>query len=101
MILLQDILWPVSIRTGVKISDIRSKRRTDRICTARHIAMYLCYEATNEDYITIGKFLGRDHTTVIHGHKMIVERMAKYPWFKAMVDEIHQTVLGVIKAAAA
>ena len=59
---------------NVKISDIKSKRRTREISTTRQIAMYLCREHTKSSLPEIGKqFGGKDHTTVIFSHKKIAK----------------------------
>ena len=57
---------------GLKVSEIKSKRRTREISVPRQIAMYLCREHTKLSLPEIGKqFGGKDHTTVIFSHKKI------------------------------
>jgi chromosomal replication initiator protein len=52
---------------GLKISELKSKRRHRSITLPRQIAMYLCRELTDATLPEIGRsFGGRDHTTVIH-----------------------------------
>lgn len=52
---------------GLKIHDLKSKRRHRAITLPRQIAMYLCRELTDATLPEIGRYFGgRDHTTVIH-----------------------------------
>ena len=61
----------------IKLSDITSKRRTRSIARPRQIAMAFAKEMTNHSLPEIGDaFGGRDHTTVIHACKKIVELRA-------------------------
>lgn len=59
---------------SIKISDILSKRRNRTIARPRQMAMYLAKELTNHSLPEIGDaFGGRDHTTVLHACRKIVE----------------------------
>lgn len=58
----------------IKVSDLLSKRRTRTITRPRQVAMSLSKELTNHSLPEIGDaFGGRDHTTVLHACKKIVE----------------------------
>ncbi len=51
----------------IKISDMKTKKRTRQVAYPRHIAMYLIREMTDLTLPEIGgHFGGRDHSTVIH-----------------------------------
>jgi chromosomal replication initiator protein len=68
----QNILKTVAAFYDIKVSDIKSKRRTQKISHTRQIAMYLCREHTKSSLPEIGKqFGGKDHTTVLFSHKKI------------------------------
>jgi len=68
----QNILKTVAAFYNIKVSDIKSKRRTQKISHSRQIAMYLCREHTKSSLPEIGKqFGGKDHTTVLFSHKKI------------------------------
>jgi chromosomal replication initiator protein len=59
---------------NIKISDILSKRRNRTIARPRQMAMYLAKDLTNHSLPEIGEaFGGRDHTTVLHACRKIVE----------------------------
>ena len=68
----QNILRTVAAFYNIKVSEIKSKKRTQKISHTRQIAMYLCREHTKSSLPEIGKqFGGKDHTTVLFSHKKI------------------------------
>ena len=73
----------------VKISDLKSKRRTKNLALARQMAMYLCRKFTSTSFPAIGaEFGGRDHSTVIHASKTIEQKSVTDPYVKATVDRL-------------
>lgn len=85
----QNILKTVASYYDIKVSDIKSKRRTREISTTRQIAMYLCREHTKLSLPEIGRqFGGKDHTTVIFSHKKISSSIKENNDLKASVREI-------------
>ncbi len=73
----------------VKISDLKSKRRTKNLALARQMAMYLCRKYTGTSFPAIGaEFGGRDHSTVIHASKSIEKKTVSDPSIKATVDRL-------------
>ncbi len=72
---------------GVKISDLKSKRRTKAVVLPRQVAMYLCRTLANSSLPEIGNFFGgRDHSTVIHACKVTEEKKEKDPDLKAKIE---------------
>lgn len=64
----------------IKVSDLLSKRRTRSVTRPRQMAMALAKELTNHSLPEIGDaFGGRDHTTVLHACKKVVELRDKDP----------------------
>jgi len=59
------ILSAVCKKHGVSDDDIRSKKKTDAISKARHVAIYITRRITGLSYKEIGKIFNRDHATVI------------------------------------
>ncbi len=61
---------------GLKLQDLRSKRRTKDLVNARQIAMYLCRHHTKLSLAEIGNlFGGKEHATVIYACKQVEEKM--------------------------
>lgn len=73
----------------VKISELKSKRRTKNLALARQMAMYLCRKFTATSFPAIGaEFGGRDHSTVIHAAKTIEKKSVTDPYVKASVERL-------------
>ncbi|MCL6452858.1 MAG: chromosomal replication initiator protein DnaA [Alicyclobacillus sp.] len=63
---------------GVKVEQLKAKRRTKDVVLPRQIAMYLTRELTDLSLPKIGDaFGGRDHTTVMHACDRISEEIQK------------------------
>ena len=74
IISLDEIETIVAAKFHVKMSDMKSKRRSKTLVYPRQIAMYLCRELTDASFPEIGRhFGGKDHTTIIHACKQIVK----------------------------
>jgi chromosomal replication initiator protein len=72
IIAMDDIEEIVAARFHVKISEMKSRRRSKTLVHPRQIAMYLCRELTDASFPEIGRqFGGKDHTTIIHACKQI------------------------------
>ncbi|MCX8069127.1 MAG: chromosomal replication initiator protein DnaA [Thermodesulfovibrionales bacterium] len=81
------VLKIVSDYLNLKVSDIKSKKRTKEISNARQLAMYLCKKTTNMSLSEIGSnFGGKDHATVIYACKQIDEKTKQDDNFNKMVD---------------
>ncbi|WP_456268636.1 chromosomal replication initiator protein DnaA [Kushneria sp. AK178] len=58
----------------IKVADLHSKRRSRSVARPRQVAMALAKELTNHSLPEIGDaFGGRDHTTVLHACRKVVE----------------------------
>ncbi len=72
---------------GIKISDLKSKRRTKAVVLPRQVAMYLCRNLANASLPEIGNFFGgKDHSTVIHACKVIEEKKEKDADLRARIE---------------
>jgi len=71
---IENIQRTVAEYYKIKVADLLSKRRTRSVTRPRQMAMALAKELTNHSLPEIGDaFGGRDHTTVLHACKKIVE----------------------------
>ena len=74
---------------GLKLADIKAKKRTKEIVLPRQIAMYLSKQLTGMSLSDIGKnFGGKDHATVIYACKQIEDKRAKDEMFNRMVESL-------------
>ena len=98
------IMAAVAHHFEIKVSDIKSKKRTRNISVPRQIAMYLCRIKTKLSLPEIGRqFGGKDHTTVIFAHKKISETINKNNDLKKVINiivsdiESGKTIKNIVK----
>ena len=75
---LEQICKLVAAHYSVAEKKLYGKSRVVDVANARHVAMYLSRELTQNSLIFIGKHFGkRDHSTVIHACKAVEEKILK------------------------
>ncbi|MFQ5673351.1 MAG: chromosomal replication initiator protein DnaA [Nitrospinales bacterium] len=89
----QNIMRNVSVFFNVKVSDLKSKKRSRNISIPRQIAMFICREHTKVSLPEIGrKFGGKDHTTVIFSHKKIKNIISENNELSRSIEKIMQNI---------
>jgi chromosomal replication initiator protein len=74
LVTIENIQKTVADYYKIKVADILSKRRSRSVARPRQVAMALAKELTNHSLPEIGNaFGGRDHTTVIHAVRKVVQ----------------------------
>lgn len=74
LVTIENIQKTVGEYFKIRVSDLLSKKRSRSIARPRQVAMALAKELTNHSLPEIGDaFGGRDHTTVLHACRKIVE----------------------------
>ena len=90
MVTIENIQKTVAQFFKVKVDDLLSSGRSRSIARPRQVAMSLAKELTNHSLPEIGKaFGGRDHTTVIHACRKILELRSE----DTRIDEDYLTLL--------
>lgn len=93
VITLEDVQDAVARRFQVKVSELKSKRRTKTVVHPRQIAMYLSRELTNASFPEIGReFGGKDHTTIIHACRQIEKTIDKDTSLRTTVDRLKEEI---------
>jgi chromosomal replication initiator protein len=88
-IIIDKVLVETSRYFEVSIDDLKSKKRTDKIASARQIGMFVLSEMSDLSLNEIGKEFGdKDHSTAHHSIKVVTEMMKKNPGIRHTVDEI-------------
>ncbi len=78
----------------VRVSDMRSKRRTKTIVYPRQIAMYLSRDLTDSSLPEIGEwFGGRDHSTVLHAYDKIEKDIELKSGIKEIINKIKGDII--------
>jgi len=74
LVTVENIQKTVAEYYKVRVSDLLSKKRSRSVARPRQMAMALAKELTSHSLPEIGDaFGGRDHSTVIHGYKKILQ----------------------------
>ncbi|QQN73933.1 helix-turn-helix domain-containing protein [Croceicoccus sp. YJ47] len=72
MILSADLLYHTAVVFGVSVDDLRGPRRFKEYTVPRSAYSYLARELAGRSFPSIGRTLGgRDHSTIINGHRNI------------------------------
>lgn len=76
---------------GIKLEDLKSKKRTRVVAFPRQVAMFLCRELTDNSLPQIGRHFGdRDHTTVLHAQDKIAQEIERDPTLAQTVNKIRE-----------
>jgi len=84
----------------IRLTDLKSKKRTQHIAFCRQVAMYLCRKLTDSSFPTIGEHFGRDHSTVIHAHNLILRRVTSDAAFRISIEKIERELKSIRANAA-
>jgi chromosomal replication initiator protein len=68
----------VAAETGVSVEAIRSISRRTHHVRARQIVMFVLRNQWGASLPKIGRFLGRDHTTVLHGVRQVEQHPIRF-----------------------
>lgn len=83
----EDILKAVASYYRVKVSDLKSAKRTKQLAFPRQIGMYLCRTLTGLSFAEIAAACGRrDHTTVMHACNQIADAIQRDSELKQTVN---------------
>jgi chromosomal replication initiator protein len=74
---------------GIRIEEMKAKRRTKGVAFPRQVAMYLCRELTDASLPRIGEeFGGRDHTTVMHACDRVKQALGEDAHLNAGIQSL-------------
>lgn len=90
---LYEILEEVSHYFKIKMSDLLSQTRQQKIVLPRQVAMYLSKKLTQNSLQEIGTFFGRDHTTILHAMDKIEIIRKKNSAINSALDDIECFIL--------
>jgi chromosomal replication initiator protein len=93
IIAMDDIEEAVAVRFHVKISELKSRRRSKTLVHPRQIAMFLCREMTDASFPEIGRhFGGKDHTTIMHACKQIAKARETDGTLRATLESLREQI---------
>ncbi len=85
---MSKILKVVADYYQIEVSDLKSKKRTATVSTARAIAMYLCRMNADEKLERIGLEFGKDHSTVSAAVDKITKQMKNDVKLNTVIKEL-------------
>ena len=95
LITIENIQKTVANYYQIRVSDLRSKKRSRAIAGPRQIAMALAKQLTDHSLPEIGEaFGGRDHTTVLYGCRKVEERQREDPRIREDYNNLKRVLTG-------
>jgi chromosomal replication initiator protein len=89
----EEITKMVASKLGIKIYDLKSKKKNKNLAMARQVAMFLARKLTAASYPDIGeKIGGRDHSTVIYAFNKIKKLVDNDENMKNLVQNIEDSL---------
>ena len=92
--LIEKILSSVSKAYGVPTDQMKSKKRTDTVANARHVAIYLIKQMTELTLKEIGAIFGRDYSTVISSVDKVEKNIKTVNNYEAEVNRLIKEIKG-------
>ena len=93
--LIEKILTSVSKSYGVPVDQMKSKKRTDTVTNARHVAIYLIKQLTELTLKEIGAIFGRDHSTVISSVEKVENNIKTINNYEMEINRLLKEIKGV------
>jgi chromosomal replication initiator protein len=94
IVAMDDIQEAVCSQFHVKLTELKSRRRSKTLVHPRQIAMYLCRELTDASYPEIGRqFGGKDHTTIIHACRQVAKAKEADTELHATLETLKEHIL--------
>ena len=92
--LIEKILTSVIKSYGVPVDQMKSKKRTDTVTNARHVAIYLIKQLTELTLKEIGAIFGRDHSTVISSVEKVENNIKTINNYESEINRLLKEVKG-------
>ena len=92
--LIEKILSSVSRAYGVPVDQMKSKKRTDTVANARHVAVYLIKQLTELTLKEIGAIFGRDYSTVISSIDKVDKSIKTVNNYEAEINRLLKEIKG-------
>ena len=94
IVAMDDIQEAVCTQFHIKMTELKSRRRSKTLVHPRQIAMYLCRELTDASYPEIGRqFGGKDHTTIIHACRQVAKARETDTALHTTIETLKEKIL--------
>ena len=92
--LIEKILTAVSKAYSIPVDQMKSKKRTDTVANARHVAIYLIKQMTELTLKEIGAIFGRDYSTVISSVDKVDKNIKTVNNYEADINRLIKEIKG-------
>lgn len=90
---LQQVDAGITRHFGLRPGELQARKRTRKVSDARQIAMYIMRHHGGASLPSIGEYLGgRDHSTVMHGCRVVEQRKKKDPRYRSLVEAVARSL---------
>ena len=84
-----QIMDAVTRHFSIRMADLQGKKRNQSVALPRQICMHLARVLTRHSLEEIGGYFGgRDHTTVLHADRKIIDKLKTHSELRATVDAL-------------
>ncbi len=87
---IENIQKAVAEYFEIRVTDILSDKRPKNIAEPRMVAMYLSRKLTERSYPEIGDAFGKNHATIMHAEKKVIERSKQDESFRMALSTIQR-----------
>ncbi len=87
---MDEVIKTVSESTGVSISDILSRKRTQDVCEARQMFSYIVYKRFGVSLANIALYLRRTHQTISFQIITLDQQIRIYKGLRNKIEEIEK-----------
>ena len=89
----ESVISAIAAYYKISKSDLLGKSKKKELVMPRQICCYLMYDLLSLPYITIGKVVGRDHTTILYSRNKVEELCRVNEKIAKDVDDIKNIIL--------
>ena len=77
---------------NIDVEDLKGTARGQKVSFARHLAIYLCREITNQSFVNISKYFNKKHTTIMFAYEKIRKEKDTNKEITNSIREIRQAL---------
>lgn len=91
-ITIKDVAKAVAEYYGVTVTEFQSSARSQKISSARHVAVYLSREVTEKSFESIADFFNKKHTTMLYSYEKIKDDLKINKELERTISEIKDSL---------
>ncbi|NPV35097.1 MAG: DUF4406 domain-containing protein [Bacteroidales bacterium] len=95
--IISNLLATITEETGFDLNSLRSRKRDRELSDVRNIFVYIVYKLTSKSLSDIGRFISRDHSTIINSIKVSNNMLKTHYNYRKLYRQIFDTLNKRIK----